>query len=55
MSSANRGYFGPGVYPNGPGIALADRAMSSVQHKVEGATGRLTDYVAGDGGPGLRS
>jgi Polyketide cyclase / dehydrase and lipid transport len=33
--------------------ALADRAMSSVQHKVEGATGRLTDYVAGDGGPGL--
>jgi len=33
--------------------ALADRAMSSVKDKVEDATGRLTDYVEGDGGPGL--
>jgi hypothetical protein len=33
--------------------AFADRAMSSVKDKVEGATGRLTDYVAGDGSPGL--
>lgn len=33
--------------------ALADRAMSSAKEKVEGATGRLTDYVEGQGGPGL--
>ena len=33
--------------------ALADRAVSSVKERVEGATGRLTDYVEGDGGPGL--
>ena len=33
--------------------ALADRAMSSVSKKVQDATGRLTDYVEGDGGPGL--
>src|SRR5579871_5198763 len=33
--------------------ALADRAMSSVRDRVESATGRLTDYVEGDGGPGL--
>jgi len=33
--------------------ALGDRALSSVQGKVEGATGRLTEYVEGGGGPGL--
>jgi hypothetical protein len=33
--------------------ALGDRALSSVQSKVKGATGRLTDYVEGGGGPGL--
>ncbi len=33
--------------------ALAARAASSVRDKVEDATGRLTDYVNGDGGPGL--
>ena len=33
--------------------ALAERAMSSVRGKVESTTGRLTEYVAGDGGPGL--
>jgi hypothetical protein len=33
--------------------ALAERAMSSVRDKVESTTGRLTDYVEGDGGPGL--
>jgi uncharacterized membrane protein len=33
--------------------ALTERAMSSVRDKVESTTGRLTDYVAGDGGPGL--
>ena len=33
--------------------ALADRATSSLLGKVEGATGRLTDYVEGGGGPGL--
>ena len=38
---------------NGLVGALAGRAMSSVRHRVEGATGRLTDYVEGDGGPGL--
>ena len=32
---------------------LADRAMSSVRGKVESTAGRLTEYVAGDGGPGL--
>jgi hypothetical protein len=33
--------------------AFAERAMSSVRDKVESTTGRLTDYVEGDGGPGL--
>ena len=33
--------------------ALGDRAMSSVRGKVEGATGRLTEYVDGGAGPGL--
>jgi len=33
--------------------AVGDRAMSSVRNKVEGAAGRLTDYVEGDAGPGL--
>jgi uncharacterized membrane protein len=33
--------------------ALGDRAMASVRDKVEGATGRLTDYVGDGGGPGL--
>jgi hypothetical protein len=33
--------------------ALATRAVSSVRDKVESTTGRLTEYVAGDGGPGL--
>ena len=33
--------------------ALAERAMSSVRDRVESATGRLTDYAEGDGGPGL--
>ncbi len=33
--------------------ALGERAMSSVRDKVEGATGRLTDYVEGGAGPGL--
>lgn len=33
--------------------ALADRAMSSVRGKVESTAGRLTEYVAGDGSPGL--
>jgi hypothetical protein len=33
--------------------ALADRATSSLLGKVEGATGRLTDYVEGGAGPGL--
>jgi uncharacterized membrane protein len=33
--------------------ALTQRATSSVLEKVEGATGRLTDYVEGDGGAGL--
>ncbi|MEV6862962.1 SRPBCC family protein [Streptosporangium subroseum] len=31
------------------GAALAERALSSVTDKVEGLTGRLTDYVDGDG------
>jgi hypothetical protein len=33
--------------------ALTQRATSSVLEKVEGATGRLTDYVEGGAGPGL--
>ena len=33
--------------------ALGERAMSSVLDKVEGTTGRLTDYVEGGAGPGL--
>jgi uncharacterized membrane protein len=33
--------------------ALGDRAMSSVRGKVQGATGRMTDYVEGGAGPGL--
>jgi uncharacterized membrane protein len=33
--------------------ALGDRALSTVQEKVEGATDRLTDYVEGGAGPGL--
>jgi uncharacterized membrane protein len=33
--------------------ALGDRAVASVRDKVEGATGRLTDYVGDGGGPGL--
>jgi hypothetical protein len=33
--------------------ALAERAMSSVRGRLESTTGRLTDYVEGDGGPGL--
>jgi len=33
--------------------ALGDRALSSVRDKVEGAAGRLTDYVDEGAGPGL--
>ena len=33
--------------------ALTQRATSSLLGKVEGATGRLTDYIEGDGSPGL--
>jgi uncharacterized membrane protein len=33
--------------------ALGDRAMSSVREKLEGTTGRLTEYVEGGAGPGL--
>jgi uncharacterized membrane protein len=33
--------------------ALTNRAASSLMQKVEGATGRLADYVEGDAGPGL--
>jgi uncharacterized membrane protein len=33
--------------------ALGERAMSSVRDKVEGATGRLSEYVDGGAGPGL--
>ena len=33
--------------------ALTDRAMATVENKVQGATGRLTEYVDGGGGPGL--
>ncbi len=32
--------------------ALGERAMSSVMDKVEGTTGRLTEYVEGGAGPG---
>jgi hypothetical protein len=32
---------------------LGDRALESVRGKVQDATGRLTDYVEGGGGPGL--
>ncbi|HEY1706195.1 MAG TPA: SRPBCC family protein [Trebonia sp.] len=33
--------------------ALADRAVSTARDKVEGATGRLTEFAEGDGGAGL--
>jgi uncharacterized membrane protein len=33
--------------------ALGDRALSSIGDKVEGASGRLTQYVEGGAGPGL--
>jgi hypothetical protein len=33
--------------------ALGDRAVASVRDRVEGATGRLTEYVEGGGGPGV--
>lgn len=33
--------------------ALTERALSSVQGKVENATSRLTDFAEGGGGPGL--
>jgi uncharacterized membrane protein len=33
--------------------ALGDRAVASVREKIEGATGRLADYVEGGAGPGL--
>jgi uncharacterized membrane protein len=33
--------------------ALGDRAVASVRDKVEGTTGRLTEYVEGGAGPGL--
>jgi len=33
--------------------AVAKRAVSSVSHKLEGTTGRLTQYVENGGGPGL--
>ena len=33
--------------------ALSERAMSSAMNKVEGATGRLSNYVEGGAGPGL--
>ncbi|MDF2711170.1 MAG: integral rane protein-like protein, partial [Nonomuraea muscovyensis] len=33
-------------------LALAERALSSVTGKVEGVTGRLTDFAQGDGGGG---
>jgi uncharacterized membrane protein len=35
--------------------AMADRAVSAARDSVEGAVGRLTDYAAGGGGPGLVS
>jgi Polyketide cyclase / dehydrase and lipid transport len=54
----------PAAKPNGPmdrlkneagGLldALADRATTALRDKVTDATGRLTDYVEGGGGPGL--
>src|SRR5215469_8633752 len=33
--------------------ALSERAVTSVMDKVEGTTGRLTQYVDGGAGPGL--
>jgi Polyketide cyclase / dehydrase and lipid transport len=33
--------------------ALGERAVESVRDKVSGATGRLTEYVEGGGGPGV--
>jgi hypothetical protein len=33
--------------------ALGDRAVASVRDRVEGAAGRLTEYVEGGGGPGI--
>ena len=33
--------------------ALGDRAVTSVRDRVSGATGRLTEYVEGGGGPGV--
>ena len=33
--------------------ALGDRAVASARDKVEGATGRLADYMEGGAGPGL--
>jgi uncharacterized membrane protein len=33
--------------------ALSNRALSSVRDKVEGTSGRLTEYVEGGAGPGL--
>jgi len=33
--------------------ALGERAIASVQDKLEGATGRLSEYVEGGGGPSL--
>ncbi|HLI40970.1 MAG TPA: SRPBCC family protein [Streptosporangiaceae bacterium] len=33
--------------------ALGTRALSSVQERIQGTTGRLSDYVEGGGGPGL--
>ena len=33
--------------------AVTKRAVSSVQHKLTGTTGRLTNYVENGGGPGL--
>jgi uncharacterized membrane protein len=33
--------------------ALGNRALARVRQRVEGTTGRLTDYVEGGGGPGL--
>src|SRR5262245_37286132 len=33
--------------------AVADRALSAAHDKVDDTTSRLTDYVDGEGGPGL--
>lgn len=35
--------------------AMGDRAAAGLRDKVQGATGRLTDYVNGGAGPGLMS